>query len=418
MIQLWIGIALLTCLALAFVFLPFIRAKRDALAVTDVDRNEENIAIFKERLSELEAERGAGNLLDTEFEELKLELERNLLEDATEAEQQLQSVAVGSKQLLTVVLIALILPVLAFGLYFNYGNAPALRASLESPKTLFADGQQPTVDEAISMLEAELEKHPENAEGWYILATTYMNLGEFVKGANSFEKVLALLPTDAPQYVGMMGQYAQALYFSKSGKMDEEVRQQIQRTLDIEPLEVTALGLLGIDAFEQGMHEDAIAFWQKALMNAEPQAAESLKTGIRRAMQELAQAGKPVPEVPELAESDVSLALKISLSEALLDKVSPDQAVFVYARPIGSRMPVAAVKLSVADLPAEVTLDDSMAMMPQAKLSLHPNVEIGARVSISGQPQASTGDLESANVPVAVEEVTGEISLVIDRIVQ
>ncbi len=417
MIQLWVGIALLTLLALAFVFVPFIQARKAQTTAINTDRTRKNIDIFEERLAELDVERLAGNLEDKDYAELKLELEKNLLEDAVEEAAPVISSSIGSKQLVAVTVMALLIPVIAFGLYFQHGSARQLQLSMEHPEQLrFKDGEQPTVEEAIQMLVNELEANPENAEGWYILATTYMSLGEYDKGVDSFKHVLDVLPEDATQYVGVMGQYAQGLYFAKGGKMDEEVRQQIQLTLDREPLEVTALGLLGIDAFELGHLEDAIGYWRKALQNAEPSAADSLKAGIQRALEQLAQQGKAVPDVPELVSASVQLV--VSIDPQLSGKISADQTVFVFAKPVGGRMPVAAMRLTVGELPKTIILDDSLAMTPQAKLSLHPNIEIGARISMSGQPQASSGDLQSATVQVAVKELTESVSLLIDQVVE
>ena len=181
-------------------------------------------------------------------------------------------------------------------------------------------------------------------------------------------------------------------------------------------MEVTALGLLGIDAFEQSRLEDAIAYWRKALTNAEPGAAESLKTGIQRALEQLAKEGKVVPDIPELASA--SIQLEVAIDPQLIAKLDAEQTVFVFAKPVGGRMPVAAVRLTVGELPKMITLDDSLAMTPQAKLSLHPRVEIAARISMTGQPQASAGDLQSATVIVSVNELSEPVSLLIDQIVQ
>jgi cytochrome c-type biogenesis protein CcmH len=56
-------------------------------------------------------------------------------------------------------------------------------------------------------------------------------------------------------------------------------------------------------------------------------------------------------------------------------------------------MPLAVVKRTVGELPLELRLDDSMAMMPQLKLSQFDRVVVGARVSFSGDPIAQPGDL-------------------------
>lgn len=411
MIELWLGIAVLLCGALAFLFIPFARARKRAFHQTAVDRKQQNIDIYNERLAELEREFAANTITEQELEVLRLELQRSLLEDTDTDEPLKHRAVLGTPQLLCLAIMALLVPALSLGLYASYGSA----ALLEVPRTQSAQSQDmPSVEEAIVMLENELAENSENPEGWYILATTYMNLGEFQKGQAAFEHLLEQMPADAPQYAGVMGQYAQSLYFA-NGKMTDAVRQQVNRTLDIEPLEVTALGLLGIDAFEQKEYADAIAYWRKALQNADAEAASSLKSGIQRAAQEIQQLGQAVPDIPELDIAQV-VAL-VDIDEQQLTQLKPDQPVFVFARAAGQRMPLAAAKLTVADLPARVVLDDSMAMMPQAKLSGYTRVELIARVSLSGEPVASAGDLESPAVLVAVGTTT-PVELQINTIVQ
>jgi cytochrome c-type biogenesis protein CcmH len=62
-------------------------------------------------------------------------------------------------------------------------------------------------------------------------------------------------------------------------------------------------------------------------------------------------------------------------------------------------MPLAVKRLSVAELPAEISLSDADAMMPQLKLSRFPQVQLVARISRSGD--ATRGEWIGRSAPLA-----------------
>jgi cytochrome c-type biogenesis protein CcmH len=86
----------------------------------------------------------------------------------------------------------------------------------------------------------------------------------------------------------------------------------------------------------------------------------------------------------------------VELDAALKAKASPNDTVMVIARGPGSRMPVAVVRANASELPLKFTLDDSLAMSPQARISMSSQVEVEARISKSGMAQPESGDLISA----------------------
>ena len=65
-------------------------------------------------------------------------------------------------------------------------------------------------------------------------------------------------------------------------------------------------------------------------------------------------------------------------------------------------MPVAVERHTVQDLPLEIVLDDSDSLMPTAKLSALPRVELVARISATGSANRADGDVESAPVQVTL----------------
>jgi cytochrome c-type biogenesis protein CcmH len=105
----------------------------------------------------------------------------------------------------------------------------------------------------------------------------------------------------------------------------------------------------------------------------------------------------------------------VSLSPAVSAKVDQGDTVFIFARPAeGSRMPLALVRKQVKDLPVTFTLDDSMAMSPQAKLSNYPEVIVGARISKSGGATPQSGDIEGLSGKIRTGGAP--VKLVIDRV--
>ena len=67
---------------------------------------------------------------------------------------------------------------------------------------------------------------------------------------------------------------------------------------------------------------------------------------------------------------------------------------FVIARPAGGGIPLAVVRRPATALPLSVRLDDAVSMSPERKLSEAAEVEVVARLSLSGRPIAGAGDWE------------------------
>jgi hypothetical protein len=112
-----------------------------------------------------------------------------------------------------------------------------------------------------------------------------------------------------------------------------------------------------------------------------------------------------------------SITVTVTLSPALAGKAAPGDTVFIFARAAqGPRMPLAIVRKQVRDLPVTVTLDDSMAMMPNMKMSSFPELVIGARVSKSGDAIPKPGDLEGYAPPLKAG-AGGPVEVVIASVV-
>jgi len=249
---------------------------------------------------------------------------------------------------------------------------------------------------------------------------------QYGNAARAMERVVALEGEKDPN---LLLQYADALAMANDGRVAGKPAEFVHKALKLKPDYPEALWLAGIAASQSDNLADAIVYWRKAvaLLDDQPESQAELKKQIEIAEEKLTSLGGTVPPAetaaasspqkkPAKAASGASISVTVALSPTLADKVSPDDAVFIYARAAsGPPMPLAATRTTVARLPVTITLDDSQAMMPQMKLSSFPQVVVGARVSKSGQAIPQPGDLEGVTDPVSPTS-TPEVKVVIDSV--
>ncbi|TBW36014.1 c-type cytochrome biogenesis protein CcmI [Azotobacter chroococcum] len=393
MIDFWIAAGLLLLLALAFLLLPVVRARR---VQAEEDRTALNVALYEERLAELEAQHAAGTLEAGQLEAGRAEAARELLADTAGGEGQRRA-SLGKT---VPMVVALLVPLLGYGLYLHWGASDKLELARQF------DEQPKTLEEMTARLEEAVKVQPDSAEGWYFLGRTYMAQERPVDAVRAFEQA-ARLAQRPPE---ILGQWAQALYFAEGKRWNPQMQALTDEALAADPAEVTSLGLLGIASFEERRFADAAGYWERLvaiLPEGDPSRA-AIVGGIARARE---QAG--MPESAPATASQVELKVSVALAPELAGKVQPDDSVFVFARAVsGPPMPLAVERLRVADLPAQVALSDADAMMPQLRLSNFAEVQLVARVSRAGNPTAGdwVGQLDAVNA-----KASGEYALTIDR---
>lgn len=406
MIDFWIAAALLFIIALLFLFWPLLPfgGRRSSFGVTG--QKQDNIDIYKDRLKELENEKLQGTIDQSEFDALKAELGQSLLSDVEEIGkgEHIQPRVIGTRQWVLISCLAVLVLISSLFLYAQLGRSDdylkylALQEQGSSAVQMAAE-----IEQVIRRLEERLQQDPEDIANWYLLSNSYTALGRHDKAAPILAKIAALIGPDNADYPAIAGAYAQALFQASGEQMTPEVTAAIERALAADPYETNALMLKGIAAYTQGHFKQAISDWQKAKRRAD---AAQVKRFIEPAI--LAAQGRISKTAA--AETDASdqpvITIRLDISPDLKQLVSNEQTVFVFARPEGAGMPLAAEKLQVKDLPATIRLDDTKAVMPSAKLSSAETVNITARISFSGQARAQPGDLYATlqGVEVATNE--------------
>ena len=161
MIELWLAAGLLLLVALAFLLIPVLRGRK---AQAEEDRTALNVALYQERLAELQGQHASGSLTAEQLQAGQDEAARELLDDTEGAAVE----RVSSLGKALPLIAALLVPVLGLGLYLHWGASDKV-ALVEQ----FAQAPK-SVEEMTARLEQAVKVQPDSAEAWYFLGRTYM----------------------------------------------------------------------------------------------------------------------------------------------------------------------------------------------------------------------------------------------------
>lgn len=385
-------------LALIFVLRPLLREQAQRAA--QPTRDASNLQIIRDQLGELELDLRSGAIDAEQHSQARADLDRRVLEETgNPAEGRPQS---ARSSMTLVAVIAFVLPVSAALLYLHLGEPDGLRVEPHQARGVSSITLD-QFDEMTLRLAARLKENPDDAEGWSMLGRAYKALERYEESRQAWARAAQLAPNDA----AILTDYAEALALSRGGTLQGEPTLLLERALALNPDNGKALALAGGAAFEREDFGAAIGLWQRLLAQSQddPELKEALDAGIA--------------EAKARRDGKVDLATvsgTVTLGQEASSSVAPDDVVFVFVRAAeGPRMPLATMRVQVKDLPYNFSLDDSMAMTPDMRLSVFSEVVIGARVSRSGDAQRTSGDIEGYSG--AVKPGARGVNVVIDRMV-
>ncbi len=400
--------AVLMILAIAFVVPPLLKKNPSA---SDVDRNTLNVAIYKERIAELEQE----NLTPEQLAQAKQELEKTLAQDLNNN----AAPAPQARARWASVVVAIGIPVLAIAGYWQLG-AWQLLTLPQTQATHNQDGGMPAnFDEMVNKLAARLQQQPDDVDGWRMLARSYMYLKRYNEAAQVYNKLLALVGDQDPQ---LLSDLAFVLAILNNNQFAGQPTILLKAALDLDPNHQEVLWFLGLAAEQKKDYTAAIGYWQRALQvlsSTDVEGRQALEARIAEARSQLDDA-PALQEMPSVTQTDstdfAKIEVHVSLDPTLQDKVKPNDTLFIYARAVkGPPMPLAIEKKSASELPITVTLDDSMSMMPSMKLSSFQEIMVLARISSSGSAMLQSGDLQGQVSPIVLGK-QDKVEVVINRV--
>jgi len=283
---------------------------------------------------------------------------------------------------------------LSAGLYDHIGS-PALSSGLSGPSGQGGGTDELMgMDEAIGALEARLANNPEDIEGWKMLARTQMTMRNYAGAVVALEKAMEL---EGGQNAQTLVDLAMAILSRDNTPIEGRTQGLIDNALALEPTNQAALFYSGVAAANRGDTETAATHFEVLLGLNPPEEIRgiledriALWRGEIPPMMDMASN----PEVPaEAAASDAIISAQLSMSAEVRAAMTGDANIFLIARdPNAPSPPIAVSRLRVSDLPAVVDLTDAQSMVAGRELSGFAEVEVLARISLSGGPAAASGD--------------------------
>uniref|UniRef100_UPI001680B4E5 c-type cytochrome biogenesis protein CcmI n=1 Tax=Pseudoalteromonas sp. S16_S37 TaxID=2720228 RepID=UPI001680B4E5 len=412
MMQMWGMFALLTLLALLFVVTPFLR--RERVLRVDNEANAQRIDIYQQRLDELQVDL-ANQRIDAQMhQESVLELKRRLLNEL-EPEKQLNSR--GNNRIFA--LTGLLFTLAVSGVFYYYmGSQKQIANWYEAIDKLPEYGERAVLQqgEALSPnelqafalgLRTKLANSGDDMVAWMLLGRIAMSLSDFEMAKQAFEKALKMEPNNHNVLIN----YSQVLLVEGSEPAMNKAARLLAKVLKSNPTNVDAISLLALIAYEKQDWIEAKTAFEVLLANMEQ--SDPRYTMIEQRIAEIAQKISPTQSA-----AAVSLTVNVTLDKNLLSQVPKQGTLFVFAKASnGPAMPLAVAKLTNFNLPLVVTLDDSMAMMPELKLSNYQEVVITARISVDSSVMPQAGELEGQSQVVSLAQENNEVAVEINRII-
>jgi len=348
-----------------------------------------------------------------------------------------------------------LLPAIALVLYQDVGNPRAMGMAKTAANTAgkHETGDTGDIDALVNNLRSRLTEDRESLDGWVLLARTLKSMQRYPEALEALETAKRIAPEDPYVAVELV---ETRIFLSPQGRMNDEMVAMLQTALTADPNQQKALWLLGIAATQAGEDEAAISYWETLLQQLDPATTiagsvnkqiaaaqnrlgieSTVSTGVSTSQPEtgagvetVARAAtqqQPKPQTqaeptvpPEQSEGTwAGMSVRVSAAGEIQSKIPPDAVLWVMIRSAGPAVgpPLGVRRLSSSSIPLEITISDQDSMMKERLISSQSEVQLQARISLSGTPQARSGDWQSAPVTVPLSS-TETLELTIDQQVE
>jgi cytochrome c-type biogenesis protein CcmH len=263
---LWLIILALTGAASAYLAWPLLRPRPSTVAVESGAGIRE---VYKDQLTEIEADLARGLIGVEEAAAARLELARRLLAQADDPAPTPVSASAPSPQLLAG--IAAAVPILALVLYAALGAPSQPGRPTEAAKVLDMRTPKPSgpdIDELVAKVEARLRSNPEDGRGWDVIAPVYLKSRRYDEAEAAFARAIEMLGETSKRLLGL----AESAVRKKDGQISDEARAVFEKVVKAEPSNLEARFWLALAHEQRGSFKQAADDYRALLSAAPPDA--------------------------------------------------------------------------------------------------------------------------------------------------
>lgn len=443
----WALTILMCLLAIAGLVYPLLKTRQTA----SLAYKESNLNINDEKIKELDLDLEEGRIDQEFYKAAREELDRELLIDIPEESQQTASqhyTSAAKRQPALALIISVFVPALALLVYLDLGMHAASDESFVASQQQQPSSQQMSIEEMARKLEDRIKENGGTAEEWAMLARSHKYLKEYTQAANAFAVALDQDSNNAQ----LMLERAEMLALSNNQRFTPQAMELVLKAYELQPHNPNVLWFAGVAEYQSGNYRKAIEHLTTLLplVIKDENAIKSVTGYVSQARQQLIAAGEQVPALEELLGSKVMLAvaqqskaqssspqptttqqakqstasagikrleIAVEISDSVRNKFNAGDIVFVYAKAKqGPRMPLAAQRMTLAELPATIVLDDTMGMVAGMNIGAFDQLVVSARVSRSGSAIAQSGDF-IGSIDVNAKNAATLLNVVIETVI-
>ena len=355
-----------------------------------------NIALIRQRLSELSDEADQGLITEHDQRQASDELKLALVDEHTTEERRNTNLRYSLALFVACGAIAIGLYV-----YSNVNQLTGLQRQQEAVAALPALSEKLTngnaaefstddVQKLAIAIRQRLRESPDDAQGWMFLGRLNMSLGKQAEALNALEKAFSI--SQDPQ---VATSYVQALLATEERTRIAQAQTVLSTLMETSPENTNYALMMAVASAQLGdLSKTERAFSRvRDLLPADNPLRQDLQSRI-------AQMKGTDEDRAAVGEGNATeVELTISLGDNVSSQALPSQGylvVFAQSATSENRMPAAVVKLALSEFPVTVILSDSDAMVAGYSLGTLSEARLIARISADEDVTAEAGDWQGS----------------------